>query len=90
MNKKGMVAAMAARTDLSRKECEQALDAFVDTLRETLVSGGKVHLTGIGTFEVKARSGRTGRNLYTSESVDIPPYKAPVFRAGKSLKEIVR
>ena len=89
MNKKNMVAAMAAKTGLTQKDCEKALDAFTDTICETLVAGGKVHLTDLGTFEVKDRAGRTGRNLYTRESVDIPPYKAPVFHAGKSLKEAV-
>ena len=56
---------------------------------EGFMAGGKVHLTGLGTFEVKDRAGRMGRNLYTRESVDIPPYKAPIFHAGKSLKEAV-
>lgn len=89
MNRKEMIAAMAERTDLPRKHCEEALDAFIGILRETLTAGEKVHLADVGTFEVKSRSGRVGRNLYTRESVDIPPYKSPAFHAAKSLKELV-
>ena len=89
MNKSELVAAMAEKSGLSRKHCEAALEAFVAATGDALKNGDKVHLVGFGTFEVKERAARTGRNLRTNEPVDIPAFKQPTFRPGKSLKETI-
>ena len=89
MNKSKLVAAMVKKSGLSRKNCEAALDAFVAATGDALKSGDKVHLVGFGTFEVKARAARIGRNPRTREAVDIPASRQPVFRPGKALKETV-
>ena len=86
MNKSKLVAAMAEKSGLSRKSCEAALDAFVAATGEALKNGDKVHLVGFGTFEVKERAARTGRNPKTMEPVDVPASRQPVFRPGKVLK----
>ena len=89
MNKGKLVADMAKRSGLSRKNCEAALDAFVAVTGDALKNGDKVHLVGFGTFEVKERAARVGRNPRTMESVDIPASRQPAFRPGKALKETV-
>ena len=89
MNKNELVAAMAKKSSLSRKDCEAALNAFVSAIREALKSGDKVHLVGFGTFEVKKRAARIGRNPTTKEPMDIPASKQPTFRSGEALKETV-
>lgn len=89
MNKSKLVAVMAQKSGLSRKDCEAALDAFVAATGDALKNGDKVHLVGFGTFEVKERAARVGRNPRTMESVEIPASKQPAFRPGKALKETV-
>lgn len=89
MNKSELVAAMAEKSSLPKKKCEDALDAFVASIGDVLKSGDKVKLLGFGTFEVKGRAARIGRNLKTREPVDIPASKQPVFKPGKALKEAV-
>ena len=89
MNKSKLVAVMAQKSGLSRKDCEAALDAFVAATEDALKSGDKVHLVGFGTFEVKERAARVGRNPRTMESVEIPASRQPAFRPGKALKETV-
>ena len=89
MNKSKLVAVMAKKSGLSRKQCEAALDAFVAATGDALKNGDKVHLVGFGTFEVKERAARVGRNPRTMESVDIPASRQPAFRPGKVLKETV-
>ena len=89
MNKNGLAAAMAEKSSLSKKNCEAALDALVAVIGDTLKSGDKVHLIGFGTFEVKERAARTGRNPRTKEPMDIPASKQPTFKPGKALKETV-
>ena len=89
MNKSELVAAMAEKSGLSKKNCEAALEAFVATSVDALKSGDKVHLVGFGTFEVKERAARTGRNPRTMEAVTIPASRQPTFRPGKALKETV-
>ena len=89
MNKSKLVAVMAKKSGLSRKQCEAALDAFVVATGDALKNGDKVHLVGFGTFEVKERAARVGRNPRTMESVDIPASRQPAFRPGKALKETV-
>ena len=89
MNKSELVAAMAERSSLPKKDCQDALDAFVAVIGDVLKSSDKVKLSGFGTFEVKARAARLGRNPRTKEPVDIPASKQPVFKPGKALKEAV-
>lgn len=89
MNKSELVTAMAEKSGLSKKKCEDALDAFVTAIRDVLKNGDKVKLLGFGTFEVKGRAARIGRNPRTKEPVDIPASKQPAFKPGKALKEIV-
>ena len=89
MNKSELVAAMAEKSDLPKKQCEDALDAFVAAIGDVLKNGDKVKLLGFGTFEVKGRAARIGRNLKTKEPVNIPASKQPVFKPGKALKAAV-
>jgi DNA-binding protein HU-beta len=88
MNKSELVTSIAQKAELTKKEAEKALNAFLETIEETLVSGDKVQLVGFGTFEVRDRAAREGRNPRNPEEViQIAASKAPVFKAGKSLKE---
>ena len=89
MNKSKLVATMAEKSGLSRKNCETALDALVASITDALKSGDKVHLVGFGTFEMKERAARVGRNPKTREPVNIPASKHPAFKPGKVLKETV-
>lgn len=89
MNKVELVAAMAGCSGLSKKDCEAALNAFTHVVEQALEAEEKVQLVGFGSFEVKARAARTGRNPKTREAVDIPASKAPVFKPGKVLKDAV-
>ena len=90
MNKAELLASMAEKSELSKKDAEKALNAFLETVEEALVKGEKVQLVGFGTFESRARTAREGRNPRNPEEViKIPASKAPVFKAGKSLKEAV-
>lgn len=90
MNKTELVAAMAETSGLSKKDCETALNAFTEVVEKALKDGDKVQLVGFGSFEVKARAARTGRNPRTKEPVEIPASKAPVFKAGKALKDAIQ
>ncbi len=87
MNKTELVAEMAKKAGISKKDAEAALKAFTDTVTKTLKKGGKVQLVGFGTFEVTKRSARTGRNPRTGETMKIKASKAPKFKAGKALKD---
>ena len=89
MNKTELIASMAEKCQLTKKDTEKALKAFMDIVQETLAKGEKVQLVGFGTFEVKERAARIGRNPRTKEEIKIPASKAPVFKAGKDLKESV-
>lgn len=89
MNKSDLIAAMAAKTGSTKKDAEATLNAFVDVVTEALVKGDKVQLVGFGSFEVRKRAARKGRNPQTKEEIKIPASKAPVFKAGKALKELV-
>ena len=89
MNKSDLVAAMAAKTGDTKKSAEETLNAFVDVVTEALVKGEKVQLVGFGSFEVRKRAARKGRNPQTKEEIKIPASKAPVFKAGKALKYLV-
>lgn len=90
MNKAELVAKIAEKSNLTKKESELALNAFMDVVEETLVAGEKVQLVGFGTFETRERAARSGRNpRKPDETIEIPSSKAPVFKAGKGLKELV-
>ena len=87
MNKTELVAAMAEKTELSKKDAEKALKAFTDVVAEELKKGEKVQLVGFGTFEVAEREAREGRNPRTGETMTIAASKSPKFKAGKALKD---
>ena len=89
MNKTELVAAIAERTELTKKDADQALKAFIDVVGDELSKGEKIQLAGFGTFEVTERAARDGINPRTKETIHIPAYKAPKFKAMKSLKEKV-
>ena len=89
MNKAELVAAMADKTGLSKKDAQAAVDAFVEVCTEELKKNEKVQLVGFGTFEVAERSARTGRNPQTGAEMKIAASKAPKFKAGKALKDAV-
>jgi DNA-binding protein HU-beta len=89
MNKTELVAAIAEKSELSKKDAEKALKAFSDVVSEELAQGGKVQLVGFGTFEVSERAAREGRNPHTGETMPIPASKTPKFKAGKALKDLV-
>ena len=89
MNKTELVAAIAAQAELSKKDTEKALKAFVDVVTEELKNGGKIQLVGFGTFEVSERAAREARNPQTGEPMNIAACKAPKFKAGKALKDAV-
>ena len=89
MNKADLIAAIAAKTGDTKKSAEATVNAFVDVVTETLVKGDKVQLVGFGSFEVRKRAARKGRNPQTKEEIKIPASKAPVFKAGKALKDLV-
>ncbi len=89
MNKTELIAALNAKTELSKKDSETALNALIDVIGETLAKGEKIQLVGFGTFDVKSRAARTGRNPQTGKSVKIAACKAPAFKAGKALKDQV-
>lgn len=89
MNKAELVAAMAEQAKLSKKVAEDALKAFTDVVSDELKNGGKVQLVGFGTFEVSERAAREGRNPQSGEVMKIAASKAPKFKAGKALKDLV-
>ena len=87
MNKTELITAMAEQTELSKKDVEKTLKAFIDTVTEEVKKGEKVQLVGFGTFEVTERAAREGRNPQTGETIEIAACIAPKFKAGKQLKE---
>ena len=89
MNKTELVDAMAAQTELSKKDVEKVLKSFIDVVSQELKKGEKVQLVGFGTFEVSERAAREGRNPQTGETMEIKASKAPKFKAGKALKDVV-
>lgn len=89
MNKNEIIAAVAEKSGLSKKDAEKALNAFVTAVSDALTQGEKVQLVGFGTFEVKDRPARKGHNPLTRAEIDIPASKAPVFKAGKALKDSI-
>lgn len=89
MNKQELVAAMAEKANLSKKDAEAALVAFVGSVEDALKKGDKVQLVGFGSFEVRERSARTGRNPQTGAEMKIAAAKVPTFKAGSGLKALV-
>lgn len=90
MNKSDLLVNMSEKSGLKKSDAERALNAFIETVTESLIEGDKVQLVGFGTFEVRDRKAREGRNPRKPEEViQIPASKAPVFKAGKTLKEAV-
>lgn len=89
MNKAELIAAIAAKTGDTKKAAEASVNAFVEAVTKSLVKGDKVQLVGFGSFEVRKRAARKGRNPQTKEEIKIPASKAPVFKAGKALKDLV-
>ncbi|MBR1884260.1 MAG: HU family DNA-binding protein [Clostridia bacterium] len=89
MNKAELITKMAEESKLTKKAAEAALQAFVSTVEGALKAGDKVQLVGFGTFEVRQRAARKGRNPQTKAEIKIPASKAPAFKAGKALKDLV-
>ena len=89
MNKTTLVEAVAAKTNLKKKEADAAVNAVIEAITEELATGGKVQIVGFGTFKVKERPARQGRNPATKKAITIPASKAPAFAAGAELKKAV-
>ena len=90
MNKTELVAAVAAKAELSKKDAEAAVAAVFDSVKDALADGDKVALVGFGTFSIKERAARTGLNPRTKETIEIPVAKVPTFKAGAALKDAVK
>ena len=89
MNKTELINAVAEEASLAKKDAEAAVTACIDVITKALQEGEKVQLVGFGSFEVKSRAARTGRNPHTKEEIQIPASKVPVFKAGKALKDTI-
>lgn len=89
MNRTDLIAAIAKKTELSKKDAEKALKAFTEVVADELKKGEKIQLVGFGTFEVSERAARTGRNPQTGAEMEISASKTPKFKAGKALKDTV-
>ena len=89
MNKNELIAAVAERANLTKKDSEAAVSAMLEVITDALCDGDKVQLVGFGSFEVKKREARVGRNPKTKEAIEIPASRVPVFKAGKALKDKV-
>ncbi|GAB6877698.1 HU family DNA-binding protein [Thermaerobacter litoralis] len=90
MNKPELVNAIAEKTGLNKKDSERAVNALVESISEALARGDKVSLVGFGTFEVRTRQARTGRNPRTGQTLTIPAAKVPAFKPGKQLRDMVK
>ena len=89
MNRSELIAKISEKSEFSKKACEKALTAVMDSITEALTEGDKVQLVGFGTFEVRERQERTGRDPRSGEAITIPACKSPAFKAGKALKDAV-
>jgi len=89
MNKTELIATVAQNAGMTKKDAERAVNATIEAITASLVAGDKVQLSGFGSFEVKNREARVGRNPHTRETINIPATKLPVFKASKTLKDIV-
>jgi DNA-binding protein HU-beta len=89
VNKTELISQVAEKTNMTKKDATQAVDAVLDTITEALKAGEKVQLIGFGNFEVRERAARKGRNPQTGKEIDIPASKVPAFKPGKALKDDV-
>ncbi len=89
MTKTELIAAVAAKAELSKKDADKAVNAVIEAITDAMVNGDKVQLVGFGTFEVRDRAAREGKNPSTGEKINIPATKVPAFKAGKALKDVV-
>ena len=89
MNKTELIASVAEKAGMTKKDAERAVNAALDAITATLAEGGRVQLSGFGIFEVKTREARTGRNPRTKETIQIPATRLPAFKASKTLKDAV-
>lgn len=89
MNKSDLIASISEKGDITKVDAEKALNAFIESVEEALVNGDKVQLIGFGSFEVRERAARKGRNPQTKQEITIEASKAPVFKVGKALKDMV-
>jgi DNA-binding protein HU-beta len=89
LNKAELISLVAQKTEFTKKDTEKLVNAVFEAIGETLATGDKVQLMGFGSFEVRAREARKGRNPQTGEEIEIPAANNPVFKAGKTLKELV-
>ncbi|SFP19612.1 HU family DNA-binding protein [Salibacterium halotolerans] len=89
MNKTDLINAVSEQADISKKDASKAVDAVFDSITETLKKGDKIQLVGFGSFEVRERAARKGRNPQTGDEIEIPATKNPAFRPGKQLKDAV-
>ena len=89
MNKTELIAAVAEKAGLTKKDAERVVNATIETITESLIKGDKVNISGFGIFEIKNREARVGRNPRTKEQIEIPAAKLPVFKASKTLKDSV-
>lgn len=89
MNRVGLIAAVADQAQLTKKDAKKAVEAVFSTISNSLTKGDKVRIIGFGTFEVRDRKGREGRNPRTNEPIQIEASKTPAFKAGKQLKDLV-
>ncbi|MDP4093065.1 MAG: HU family DNA-binding protein [Bacillota bacterium] len=89
MNKADLVTSMAEKGALSKKDAEKALNAFLDSVEDALVKGDKIQIVGFGSFEVRERAARKGRNPQTKKEIDIPASNTPIFKVGKALKDML-
>ena len=89
MNKTELIASVAAKTGMTKKDAERAVSAVIESITESLVKGDKVNVSGFGIFEVKTREARVGRNPRTKETIQIPATKLPAFKASKTLKDAI-
>ena len=90
MNKTELVAAIAAKAEVSKKDAENMLNAFIETVQDAVKADDKVQLVGFGTFESRARAAREGKEPQTGEKIKIAACKVPVFKAGKAFKDMVK
>ena len=90
MNKSELIAKIAEKSELTKKDAEKALNAFVESVTEGLIAGEKVVLVGFGSFETKKRAARKGKNPQTGAIIDIPAATVPAFKVGKALKDAVK
>lgn len=90
MNKTELISAVADKASISKKDAEKVVTSVIDSITDALKKGDKVQLVGFGTFEVKQRAARKGLNPLTKQPIDIAASKAPVFKAGKALKDIIK